>query len=221
MHAFGRSAALGLAIVFGVAGSARGADSLCADIAAWPFGADERMVPTAPAAAKPVDFLKRVVAAGFPYPKGWRERIAAEPANPPIYRLLTASALVNGIKVTPEPADLWKAPGRFFAEGGDCEDAAIAKYALLRDIGYKAENLRMTVVHVRGRPTLHMILVVRTGPTPFETVVLDNAGGGVRAALYCEEMKPLISLNENAVWRHAPEGERLIASLGNVCTAGP
>lgn len=204
-----------------MAGSARGADSLCADLAAWPFGADERMVPTVPAVAKPVDFLKRVAAAGFPYPKGWRERIAAEPVNPPIYRLLTASALVNGIKVAPEPSDLWKAPARFLAEGGDCEDAAIAKYALLRDLGYAAANLRMSVVHVRGRPTLHMILVVRAGPTPFETFVLDNAGAGVRAARYCEEMKPLISLNENAVWQHAPAGERLIAALGNIRTAGP
>lgn len=221
MYAFGRSVAFGLAIVVGMGGAARGADNLCADMTAWPFGAGERMVPTAPAAAKPLDFLKRVVAAGFPYPKGWRERIATEPVDPPIYRLLTASALVNGIKVTPEPADVWKAPVRFLAEGGDCEDAAIAKYALLRDIGYAATDLRMTVVHVRGRPTLHMILVVRAGPTPFETIVLDNAGTGVRAALYCEEMKPLISLNESAVWQHDPAGERLIAALGNVCTAGP
>ena len=48
MYAFGRSVAFGLAIVVGMGGAARGADNLCADMTAWPFGAGERMVPGQP-----------------------------------------------------------------------------------------------------------------------------------------------------------------------------
>lgn len=217
----GRLPAVALAAVLGGWAPAQAAGTLCADLNDWPFGAAERMVPTVPAVTRPVDFLRRVVADGFPYPPGWRKQIAAEPARPPIYRLLAASALVNKVRFVKEPSDLWKPPRRFLVEGGDCEDFAIAKYALLRDLGYSPADVRMTIARQRGERNLHAIVVVRTGPSPFEIFVLDSRGAGVRTALYCDEFTPLISLNEHAVWAHAAEGESLIASLGAVCTMGP
>ena len=62
-------------------------------------------------------------------------------------------------------ADYWETPQELFSRGGDCEDFAIAKYLLLRDIGI--EPARMQLVISKD----HAFLVVATTSGP---VVLDN-----------------------------------------------
>lgn len=69
-------------------------------------------------------------------------------------------------------ADHWSAPLETLASGqGDCEDYAILKYAMLRLVGYAAEDLRMLIVRGASAPEDHAVLSVR-----FEGrwIVLDN-----------------------------------------------
>lgn len=43
--------------------------------------------------------------------------------------------------------DYWAKPSQFFQRGGDCEDFAIAKYAIFRAFGVPARDLRIDLVH--------------------------------------------------------------------------
>lgn len=56
-------------------------------------------------------------------------------------------------------ADYWAPPMETIATfGGDCEDIAIAKWAMLRYLGVPAENLRLAYVNIKKRNEYHMVL---------------------------------------------------------------
>lgn len=67
--------------------------------------------------------------------------------------------------------DRWLTPLEFLENGGDCEDYAIAKYFLLRELGMPAEALRLLVVRDRVRALEHAVLLARDGR---DWMVLDN-----------------------------------------------
>jgi predicted transglutaminase-like cysteine proteinase len=63
-------------------------------------------------------------------------------------------------------SDYWSTPQELLTRGGDCEDYAIAKYLLLREIGVEASRMHVAV----GMG--HAFLVVMTDTAG--AVVLDN-----------------------------------------------
>jgi predicted transglutaminase-like cysteine proteinase len=67
--------------------------------------------------------------------------------------------------------DYWESPLTFARSGGDCEDYAIAKYFVLRLLGFTDANLRIVVLTRQGGNEVHALLLVRTGQA---WLALDN-----------------------------------------------
>src|SRR5690606_37404712 len=53
--------------------------------------------------------------------------------------------------------DYWATPAEFLGRGGDCEDYAIAKYFLLRELGVPAETMRIAVVEDVLQQLMHAV----------------------------------------------------------------
>ena len=95
--------------------------------------------------------------------------------------------------------DYWAAPGEFFGNGGDCEDYAIAKYLLLRELGVDPDSMRIVVVMDQFRDTAHAVLAIYAGNDIF---ILDNLSRVIEPHDLVDQYVPVYSLNENHAWLH-------------------
>lgn len=195
--------------------SAVDVENAAANLAHWPFGAAEKRLATDVARSSRMAFLRREIHKGFPIPKPWQSKLDKLRNRKNLVLLSTVNVLINNTPYVDERRDQWKAPAVFLAEGGDCDCFAAAKYILLRDLGYPAKDLRITGVRLRGKKSLHVVLVARTGSGEFERFVLDNMGNYVRTAIYTDEYVPLLSLNENRIWIHDLRGQILAEKFVN------
>ncbi len=98
-------------------------------------------------------------------------------------------------------SDHWAAPTEFFAKGGDCEDYAIAKYFLLRELGVPPEQLRIVVLHDRRRRQEHAVLAVTWED---RTLLLDNVRNRIVPWRELRHYLPIYSLNVRSAWQYAP-----------------
>lgn len=98
-------------------------------------------------------------------------------------------------------SDHWASPTEFFAKGGDCEDYAIAKYFLLRELGVPPEQLRIVVLHDRRRRQEHAVLAVTWED---RTLLLDNVRNRIVPWRELRHYLPIYSLNERSAWQYAP-----------------
>jgi predicted transglutaminase-like cysteine proteinase len=96
-------------------------------------------------------------------------------------------------------SDRWSTPAEFFAKGGDCEDYAIAKYFLLRELGVSPEQLKIVVLHDRQRRQTHAVLTVTREN---RTLVLDNLRDRIVPWRELDHYIPIYSLNERSAWLH-------------------
>jgi len=101
-------------------------------------------------------------------------------------------------------SDYWATAFQFLKKSGDCEDYAIAKYMLLKAVGYPIENMRIVAVRIRSLGGLgHAVLVVYEGNDVF---VLDNRVAAVmNEKLVRVEFQPALSVNEQFWWVHLPD----------------
>lgn len=98
---------------------------------------------------------------------------------------------VNRVPYRHETIDLWKRPDVFFAEGGDCEDYAIAKYFELASRGIGPAWL--AVVHDPFEQKFHAVLAVSDQG---RIVVLDNRSSRpIPWATYRARYKPIYILD--------------------------
>jgi predicted transglutaminase-like cysteine proteinase len=67
--------------------------------------------------------------------------------------------------------DVWATPAELFSRGGDCEDFALAKFFLLRELGIPDTRMRIAILAPTGSQESHAVLLVETESG---TVVLDN-----------------------------------------------
>lgn len=86
--------------------------------------------------------------------------------------------------------DYWSTPKELFERGGDCEDFAIAKYLILREVGVSAQQMELAV----GQN--HAFLIVMTQGGSF---VLDSARAGVHP-LNVEDMKKIVFTVNDSGW---------------------
>jgi len=159
---------------------------------------------------KEVQFLRNAVKKGFPIPKSWEKQLQGIKEDPIGHQLLTVNSLVNDIHYLRHKPGGWRYPREFIRDGGDCEDFAIAKYVLLRQLNFKADILRIVVVKaIRGARQYHMFVVVKTGDKPKDLMVLDIEHDYPRSLIYCDDFKVFLSFNEKKLWRHgsAPSGK--------------
>lgn len=100
--------------------------------------------------------------------------------------------------------DHWASPSEFEQhKGGDCEDFAIAKYGMLRDMGYSAEDMRILIVKINKTNEIHAILAVNEGG---KTYILDNYDTSMKTVQQVQGKYTVMqSVNENTYWAHGPE----------------
>ena len=96
-------------------------------------------------------------------------------------------------------SDHWATPSEFFARGGDCEDFAIAKYAMLKELGVSEDRMRLAIVQDKIKNIPHAILIVYGDNGP---VILDNQIKVTKQASNVTRYKPIYSINADGWWRH-------------------
>ena len=98
--------------------------------------------------------------------------------------------------------DYWATPFEFLRKGGgDCEDYAIAKYMMLRDLGIPTDDMRIVVLKDVKLRVDHAVLAVYINGTPF---ILDNRSSDVVPANSLPDYQPVYSINEHGWWLHLP-----------------
>lgn len=96
-------------------------------------------------------------------------------------------------------SDYWATPSEFFARGGDCEDFAIAKYAILKQLGVPEHKMRLAIVQDKIKNIPHAVLIVYTDNGP---MLLDNQIKRTSEVASVNRYKPIYSINATGWWRH-------------------
>lgn len=91
-------------------------------------------------------------------------------------------------------ADFWASPLQTLGSGaGDCEDYAIVKYVVLRELGIADDDLRLVIVQDDQRQTGHAIVAVRYEQ---QWLVLDNRTMAILNAEDVRHYRPVIALDQ-------------------------
>lgn len=119
------------------------------------------------------------------------------------------NAMVNRMLSYKEDAQLWQNPEYWASPSetlgrlaGDCEDYAILKYALLRDLGVKDEDMRIVVLRDTAVRQYHAVLTVRHKDN---WLVLDNRFSRVRFERDLPNYRALYSVNASGEWSHSKD----------------
>lgn len=88
--------------------------------------------------------------------------------------------------------DYWATPQEYLARGGDCEDAAIFSYFVLREMGWRSDDLLIVVAQVE-KTFIHAFLLVRLSDGWRR---LDILSPDIQSA-YPSNMRLLYAINED------------------------
>jgi predicted transglutaminase-like cysteine proteinase len=145
----------------------------------------------------------------------WMDFATTQKSNPFIQRLEAAkgreAAVLQGVNdylnripyLTDQShwgqEDYWATPAESVASnGGDCEDYAIVKYYLLKELGVPLERLRITYVKSLKLNQAHMVLAYYPRPDA-EPLILDNIESRIRPASERTDLVPVYSFNDDEV----------------------
>jgi len=93
--------------------------------------------------------------------------------------------------------DRWTTPLQTLASGrGDCEDYAIAKYAVLHRAGFAEQDMRLVLVHDRAVRADHAVLAVRHEG---KWLILDNRHSVLNEDGEQRQFTPLFALDQDGV----------------------
>ena len=95
-------------------------------------------------------------------------------------------------------ADYWESLDQFVLYGGDCEDFAIAKYALLRALGVPASAMQVVVARDPREGDIHAFLIVQTENG---SLWLDNRESQLMPSELARPMDIRVAVNEEGLWR--------------------
>lgn len=135
----------------------------------------------------------------------WQGMVARLAATDPSRLLREVNSTVNAYRYVADgdrrnagnAADYWETPFELAASGGDCEDFAIAKYLLLRDLGVPSSQMRILVMRASGNVAEHAVLLVQTTGG---AMILDN----LRSAPYRYSTRTagatVYAFNEQSMW---------------------
>lgn len=101
--------------------------------------------------------------------------------------------------------DYWASPGEFLQLSGDCEDYCISKYYALKELGYKADRLRIVIIRDEIRNLAHAALAVYLDQNIW---ILDNLSDAVFDQGRYRHYVPHYSFNEHHRWAHIPLRKR-------------
>lgn len=134
--------------------------------------------------------------------KEWKKFIRSIQNDPPERQLLKVNLWFNGFPYKQDNwvynrDDHWATPSEFLENGGDCEDYVITKYFTLRELGFKAKDMKISIVYDVFSGTDHALLVVSHNN---ETYVLDNRDNMTVVNHYKDRYKPHYVFNEEQLW---------------------
>lgn len=92
----------------------------------------------------------------------------------------------------------WASPVDFLRGGGDREDFAVAKYFMLRELGFAVDDLRIVSAWDRKERDLHAVVAANVGGEAF-LLETDNT---IRRREEHEQYVFLFSINEHLLWDH-------------------
>jgi predicted transglutaminase-like cysteine proteinase len=98
-------------------------------------------------------------------------------------------------------SNYWETPFEFIRRDGQCQDYAVAKFMLLRQLGVPNELMRIVVVRHLPRQVDHAVVVVYVDGEP---QVLDSLLPDVLPAAQVTHYRPYYSINETGWWLHLP-----------------
>lgn len=135
----------------------------------------------------------------------WQYLIRNSRTLPPEAKLGLVNEFFNDIRFVSDHElwgmeDYWATPiETLAANGGDCEDFAIAKYFTLRELGIPAENMRLTYVKALQLNQAHMVLSYYPSPDA-EPLILDNLTPEIQPAASRTDLLPVYSFNADGLW---------------------
>ena len=92
-------------------------------------------------------------------------------------------------------ADFWASPLQTLGSGaGDCEDYAIVKYLVLRELGFLARDLRLVIVRDDKRHAEHAVAAIRYQQ---RWLILDNRTLAILDAEDASHYRPLYALHQD------------------------
>lgn len=137
-------------------------------------------------------------------------RAAGDQAGP--VALATVNAAVNrALRYSPDRVvwgrgDYWATPTETARKGaGDCEDFAIAKYWLLRSLGYGSGQLQLVVLEDTRKGVYHAVLAVHLEGTRY---ILDNLSDRVATDAAYPSYMPIMSFVGERSFIHGFEARR-------------
>ncbi len=98
----------------------------------------------------------------------------------------------------------WSTLLDFIQRGGDCEDYATSKYALLKLLGFEPQHLRIMIVYDKNAREHHALVAVFSNELGTQLLDNDNAIFRKRPFSY----RYVYSINENFIWDHSLDKER-------------
>lgn len=146
---------------------------------------------------------KALEVAYAPYGLGSLDTLSRAPVQD---RITHINNVVNKLRYVEDrdsygKSDYWATPKESATRGvADCEDYAIAKYALLKAVGVPEHLMRIAIVKDMQKNIPHAVLIVYNDNGHQE--VLDNQSQFVKEATAISWYAPLYSINSQAWWRH-------------------
>ena len=117
---------------------------------------------------------------------------------------------IDDIKLWGEE-NYWATPVEFIgANGGDCEDFAIAKYFSLLELGVPDEKMRIAMVKAIKLNQYHMVVAYYKTPSSVP-LILDNIDGKIKSALQRKDLLPVYSFNGKQLWLNKAKGLGVMA----------
>lgn len=108
-------------------------------------------------------------------------------------------------------SNYWATPIEFIgANGGDCEEFAIAKYFTLLALGIDDQKMRITMVKALRLNQYHMVLSYYETPGSVP-LVLDNLDGKIKPADQRQDLYPVYSFNGKQLWLNKEKGQGVLA----------
>ena len=150
-----------------------------------------------------------------------RKAVAGKGEESFFAKLSTVNALINrSITYAPDRnvygvLDHWASGSETMQVGaGDCEDFAILKMSLLREMGVPTRSMSLVVLRDTERGLYHAVLAVSTNKGHF---ILDNVRNEVYRDVAAAHYMPLYSFSDDRSWIHGkPSGELVAAAPNNI-----
>lgn len=128
------------------------------------------------------------------------EDLSGVPLLRAVNRGINAALPYQSDAETWDQADRWVTMSELSAKGvGDCEDYAIAKYWLLRSLGFPSENLQIVVLADTRRQAFHAVLIAHYNDTAY---VLDNLSNSLRTDTSIRNYMPIMSFANGKSYIH-------------------